>query len=174
MKPDEAPAELPSGTTVPEGFTLKRTRGRPRAFARDVAVLLARHRKFEELGTLALADAWVLKHWEHRGLTETKHVRDRRDVALAGLPQQHLLVLVQGLTCLIEAKRSREQWVTRVEADKTSGSPRVADSVGMSVVAGGVCWLWRDEMYEAVEARASARATAPPTALNSIVRTFGR
>ena len=157
---------------MPEGFTLKRTRGRPAAFARDVAVLLARHRKFEELGTLALADAWVLEHWKHRGITQTKHVRDRRQIALAGLPQQHLLVLVQGLTCLIEARRSRDQWVTRVEADKSSGLPRVADSVGMSVVAGGVCWLWCEGMHEAVEARASARTTAAPTALNSIAKTF--
>lgn len=149
MKRETTAATLPSGIALPEGLELVNRGGRPAKVARDVGVLLARQLKFEELSTMAKADAWIVDHWRHRGLTLPEHVRKRCAEAHKRLPRKFTLFVLRdrGVAGLVESDPN---------------GPRVLTIDGLPVAAGalpgGVSWLWHTSLHEAVEARVSIQA----------------
>lgn len=163
MKREDA-ATLPSGITIPEGLELVSRGGRPAKVARDIGVLLARHLKFEELNGWGAADAWVVGHWSHRGLSVPKHVRDRCAIARKHLPKRFTLFVAKqrGLAGLVEADPN---------------SSRVLTIDGLAVAAGpltgGVSWLWHTSLHEAIEARVSTQMQLG-TSLNPIAAVLRR
>jgi hypothetical protein len=160
---EESHAGLPAGVLVPEGLELRRAGGRPPKVARDVGVMLARQKKFEEFGTYALADAWVLEHWKHHGLTDSKHVRDRCAAAKKKLPQRFLLIFSARLATLVEVDPMAVRLLTIDGAAVPAGA-----------LPGGQCWLWCDEMYEAAEARVRTPAAQPDLTPNVIAASLRR
>lgn len=174
MSKEEACDQLLADAGLPAWLEPRRRGGgRPPKAARDIAVFLARQWRFEQLGTYAQADAWVLEQWKHHGLSAPKHVRDRCEAARAGLRKSFGLGPGAPLR-FIEFFQGR--LAAAVECDPNG--PRLLTLDGIAVPAGakrgGSAWMWVEGMLEAVEARVSTAPEAPDLRLTPIAEFLRR